>query len=262
MDAAVKQKLIELADKYEVPSFCDEDPSQFLRWYPLSKQTDVECASFIAAMLAFGSRKQFIPKIKFILTMADENAGSISSWILNDAPGFPSGEEKFYRFYSFNDLKVLFNEIKEILINGKNWDNRDSLFGTYFKQMYKRYKRDSSVVFCSELISLAFPNSKIVPKGKNSANKRVHMFLRWMVRENSSVDLGIWRWYPQKDLLIPLDTHVIQEAREFGLLNEKDLPCKKTAVKLTNLMKEIFPEDPSRIDFALFGFGVEKTKLT
>ena len=64
ISSELTQKLIFLADKYEKPSFADADPSQFLRWYPLNQKADVETASFIAAMLAFGNRSQFIPKIK------------------------------------------------------------------------------------------------------------------------------------------------------------------------------------------------------
>lgn len=259
MDAALKEKLIELADKFEIPSFCDEDPSQFLRWYPLSQQTDVECASFIAAMLAFGNRKQFIPKIEYILTLADTKSGSISKWLFDDAPGFPSGEKKFYRFYSFDDMRVLFEEMKDVM---KSVDNGDSLLGSYFQREYELLQNenngDSLSCFCSELISKTFRKSKIVPKGKNSANKRIHMFLRWMVRKNSNVDLGIWDWYPQQNLLIPLDTHVIQESIKLGLLTSKDSASRKTAIKLTTELEEVFPGDPSRGDFSLFGLGVEK----
>ena len=85
MNAALKIKLRNLADRYEVSSFCDEDPSQFLRWYqPAAGRgtiADVEAASFIAAMLAFGNRKQFIPKIRQILETSDRSLGSVSEWL-------------------------------------------------------------------------------------------------------------------------------------------------------------------------------------
>ena len=85
MKKELKEKLKLLADKYEVSSFCDEDPSQFLRWYnPACGRgtvADVEAASFIAAMLAFGNRKQFIPKIKEILQTSDRSLGSVSKWL-------------------------------------------------------------------------------------------------------------------------------------------------------------------------------------
>ena len=87
MNAELQKKLILLAEKYEVSSFCDSDPSQFLRWHSKLPATsystaDVEVASFIAAMLSFGSRKQFIPKIQNILQLANQKS-TISQWIKN-----------------------------------------------------------------------------------------------------------------------------------------------------------------------------------
>ena len=102
MTEEMAAKLRTLADKYEVTSFCDEDPSQFLRWYePATGRgtiADVEAASFIAAMLAFGNRKQFIPKIREILQTSDRSLGSLSKWLCAGAykKEFPSGEKKIY----------------------------------------------------------------------------------------------------------------------------------------------------------------------
>lgn len=254
--------LVALADKYEVPSFCDTDPCQFLRWYPVSQIADVECASFIAAMLAFGNRKQFIPKITQILTLADKTSTSITKWLLAGSPHFPRGVVKFYRFYSYDDMHCLFSELKGIL------ESSTSL-GAYMKGKAFPCLQPGSQSSATpssgdtpqrpdlaQLISDSFPESAIVPKGKTSANKRIHMFLRWMVRQNSPVDLGIWNWYPQSELLIPLDVHVMQEGIRLGLLPENSRASKKTAVMLTKKMEEIFPGDPARADFALFGVGV------
>ena len=112
----VKTKLIELANKYEISDFVNEDPSQFLRWY--SDVCDVEVASFIAAMLSFGNRKQFIPKIKSIFEKADK-AGGICAWIKQNKfyDDFCTGdfEKKFYRFYSYVDMICFFEEINNIL---------------------------------------------------------------------------------------------------------------------------------------------------
>ena len=84
------------------------------------------------------------------------------------------------------------------------------------------------------------------------------MFLRWMVRQNSPVDIGLWNWFDASNLLIPLDTHVLQESCRLGILDEKICASKKTAQKITDCLKEIWPEDPCRGDFALFGLGVDK----
>ena len=243
----LKSNLISLANKYEVASFCDEDPSQFLRWYK-KDTTNIELASFIAAMLAFGSRSQFIPKIKQILQTADESSGSISAWLKNGAykKDFPTGTKKFYRFYSYNDMHIFFDELANII---KNYNSLGNCF-------HEQWKKSAGDYHLADIISQSFPKSRLVPKGKNSANKRIHMFLRWMVRQNSLVDLGLWTWYSAKDLLIPLDVHVMQESQKLGLLPENATASRKTAITLTNLMNQIFPDDPARMDFALFGLGV------
>ena len=92
------------------------------------------------------------------------------------------------------------------------------------------------------------------------------MFLRWMVRQNSPVDVGLWRWYSPADLLIPLDTHVIRQSVELGLLSATSTKGKSPSVassaanarKLTEVLAQIWPEDPCKGDFALFGLGIDK----
>ncbi len=250
----LSKQLISLANKYEVASFCDEDPSQFLNWYKKGK-ADIEAASFIAAMLAFGNRKQFIPKIQFILQTADNSCGSISAWLRSGAykNDFLSCANKYYRFYSYNDMQTFFDELADILTSSKTMGD---FFEKKWKEACNKLEDQAAEPHLAEIISQSFPNSNIVPKGKSSANKRIHMFLRWMVRQNSPVDLGLWKWYGQDKLLIPLDVHVMQEAQKLGLLSEKATASRKTAIELTKQMEEVFPGDPSRGDYALFGLGV------
>lgn len=248
MTEELKQKLIMLANKYETTEFLENDPSKFLRWYSVDKgdsPADIECAAFIAAMLSFGRREQFIPKIEYILELADSTSGSIYNWLIDGAPNFPFGKEKFYRFYSFDDLRVLFDEI---IYKG---DSPICIFKT-IKQFYIK----NPTIDIGDIIISCFKNAKIVPKGQNSSKKRIYMFARWMVRQNSPVDLGIWDWYPSEKLIIPLDVHVLQESINLGLLDESSKATKKTAIKLTNELKKVFPNDPCKCDFALFGLGI------
>ena len=135
MTNELKNKLRELADKYEVSSFTESDPSQFLRWYEpetgRGTVADVEATSFIAAMLAFGNRKQFIPKIQSVLETADRSLGSISEWLKAGAfkKDFPKGAAKFYRFYSYDDMQIFFGEFAEILKHSAN-------LGDFFETQY------------------------------------------------------------------------------------------------------------------------------
>ena len=96
----------------------------------------------------------------------------------------------------------------------------------------------------------------IVPKNTNSCCKRVCMFLRWMVRKGSPVDIGIWsELIDRRTLIMPLDTHVIQQAMQLGLLKSKSATMV-AARRLTEELATFFPEDPLKADFALFGYGV------
>ena len=98
----------------------------------------------------------------------------------------------------------------------------------------------------------------IVPKNASSSCKRVCMFLRWMVRTDSPVDLGIWSDLIRlRSLIMPLDTHVIQQSLQLGLITSKTTSMS-VARKLTDKLLEIFPDDPLKADFALFGYGVNQ----
>ena len=98
--------------------------------------------------------------------------------------------------------------------------------------------------------------SVIIPKDTKSACKRVCMFLRWMVRTDSPVDLGLWSdFIDRRTLIIPLDTHVLQQSMKLGLTTSKQTSMS-AARKLTKALAAIFPDDPLKGDFALFGHGV------
>lgn len=83
----------------------------------------------------------------------------------------------------------------------------------------------------------------LVPSPYTSACKRPCMFLRWMVRDNSPVDLGLWSTFIDKaNLYIPLDTHVLQSAAKLKIMNGKPAGWK-AVTSLTRHMAEAFPRD-------------------
>ena len=59
---------------------------------------------------------------------------------------------------------------------------------------------------------------------------------------------------------MPLDIHVMQTAIRFKLLPSTARPDLKTAIRLTEIMKTVFPDDPLKGDFALFGYGVDSVE--
>ena len=81
--------------------------------------------------------------------------------------------------------------------------------------------------------------------------------LPWMFRDDGKVDFGLWTNSDKRDLILPLDVHVYTQATELGLTKrrQKDIV---TAKEITDTFREIWPDDPCRGDFALFGYGVTR----
>src|SRR5699024_6883919 len=91
---------------------------------------------------------------------------------------------------------------------------------------------------------------------KNSAAKRITMFLRWMVRRDpNGIDLGLWKGIEPSALSCPLDVHSGNIARKLGLLKRKQNDAKAVR-ELDAALRRMDPDDPVKYDFALFGLGV------
>lgn len=246
ISAELKEKIVFLAQKYETKDFLEKDPSKFMHRYKSVR--DKETVAFIAANMAFGQRAQILSHIEQILAQTD----CPSQWVQKEGyrDFFTQGNKSFYRMYTHNDFILFFDTLKSML------DNSDTI-GNYICNHY-------SGGFLHEKICSLFPeNCALIPHSKTTAAKKVNMLLRWMVRDNSPVDLGLWSsWYKKENLLVPLDTHVMQEATKMGILKPSSSgkpksATIKTAIELTNAMKEVFPTDPVKSDFALFGLGVD-----
>jgi uncharacterized protein (TIGR02757 family) len=91
----------------------------------------------------------------------------------------------------------------------------------------------------------------------SSPCKRLFLSLRWLVRREGPVDMGLWKSVSPASLYIPLDLHVGRVSRRLGLLDPaRKANDRKAAVALTERLREFCPEDPARYDLALFGWGL------
>nr|WP_287494542.1 DUF2400 family protein [Candidatus Brachybacter algidus] len=91
---------------------------------------------------------------------------------------------------------------------------------------------------------------------RNTACKRLNMFLRWMVRsDEQQVDFGLWKQISMADLMIPLDVHVGRVARQLGLLTRQQDDWK-SVVELTENLGLLDKDDPVRYDYTLFSIRV------
>lgn len=208
-----------------------------------------ELMAFIASALSYGSRKQFLPKIQYML---DESNGNIKQWLCSGdyAKSIPEKEECYYRLYSFSMMNHFLRALKDMV------DQYGSM-GNFVASQNSSCALDIIKAFTKWFVSHG--SNGIIPKDATSSCKRVCMFLRWMVRDNSPVDLGLWsKMIDQRTLIIPMDTHVVQEANNLGLIKSRSTSMS-SARKLTDKLLEVFPDDPLKGDFALFGLGVDES---
>lgn len=241
MKRITKTELDFLAEKYETEEFIHDDPIRVPRRFfdcsPASGTEwfrNVEIAAVIASWMAYGSRKVFMKKTDEIFEVIGD---SPSRFITDNTDGFSvfRNGSPLYRLYRCSDLADLCARLKDIYSeNGSIYD---------FIQ-----KSDKSPL--DTLIGM-FMGVKGFPKGKDSACKRLCMLLRWMTRDGSPVDMGMWR-LDKSSLVIPLDVHVLRMASRLGITDRRSYSMS-TAIAITETLKEFDMTDPVRYDFALYG---------
>lgn len=239
MKEEVRQILVEAADRCECAAFIEGDPVQFPHRY--TDRRDIEVSAFIAAWMAYGSRKVFLGVLDRLHSMMDAAGGSYryvttGAWRNQDAVGC------LYRFYKWEDFSMLCARMADVY---SRMESLEDLF------IPGEPLEKGVLNLCREFEGV---NGIPVP-GSSSANKRLYMFLRWMVRKGSTVDFGIWTRVTSAQLLVPVDTHVYATAKALGLTSRSSADLK-TSIEITAQMTEIWPDDPARGDFALYGSQV------
>ena len=248
----VSSLLTNLTAQYETPLFLLDDPSMFM--HKVEGELNAEAMAFVASCLSYGSRKQFMPKVDLLLHLSDLEpyrwimSGSFESDIPDEA------KRCFYRLHTFHHLHQLLSAYKDLI----------SIYGSIKGFIIKELpNRPIAAIEAIEAITEYFSKwdtGGLVPRNSRSCCKRLCMFLRWMVRDSSPIDLGLWHdIIDRRSLIMPLDTHVVSQAKRLGLL-EGNSSSMSAALRLTESMRTIFPDDPLKGDFALFGYGVNDKK--
>lgn len=257
MQTITKNKLENLQKQHETKSFIEKDPIQFPHRFLRSGNDkniypDMEIAAFISACIAFGSRKAFIEKLNTLFEIMDNQP---LHFVLNFNPEKLKGFK--YRVFKDTDFIEVFNVLNKLYKN-KNDGGLKKLFEY-------GYSKDKTILtMLTVVVDYFYSNTKkppgrgfcnMIPNPRNKgAMKKMNLFLRWMVRKGP-VDLGIWDFIPQSELLIPLDLHVSRLSREMGLLTRK-IDDFQAVLELTENLKKFDPKDPAKFDFAIFGLGV------
>ena len=240
-----------LADRYETAEFIADDPVGAA--HNTKDKRNTEITAFVSQWLAYGKREMFL---KVMARISQDMGINPHQYIGNrDFERFKGDNTCLYRFYTNHDYYCICERLHNVYFNeGKGVMSMEDVLKKHLKT-----KGQTDCISVIRQIEELFKGVKGIPKDTASACKRLCMFLRWMVRKNSPVDYGLWDIVQAKDLIIPLDTHVFKQSRKLGLTLRNDTSMK-TALEITNNLKHIFPSDPVRADFALFGLGIDEVK--
>ena len=88
-----------------------------------------------------------------------------------------------------------------------------------------------------------------------SACKRLCMFLRWLVRPDDGIDLGLWHGISAAKLIIPVDTHIQRISGYLGFTRRKSADWRM-AREITVALRRFDPVDPVKYDFSLAHLGI------
>jgi len=254
IDSHLVETLWDAANFYNEPSFIENDP--ILIPHLFTNERDIELAGFFTAIIAWGQRKSIISNAKELLKRMDD---SPYDFIVNSSEDEKQSLKGFVH-RTFNDIDLIFlvNRLSVLL---KEYSSLERIF---FND--PSFSVESALIHFRNTIFLSDSESKrtekhIATPEKNSACKRLNMYLRWMVRPNDGVDFGIWKSVNPSILKMPLDTHVIRVVHELGIMTQLKGDWKG-CIGLTQIFSEIHPSDPVFFDFALFGMGVNNRNMS
>jgi len=227
MTQEVRNQLIDWAEKYNDPVYFQTDPIAFPREFAQrgASLQDIEVAAVFAAHFAWGRRAMIVRDCERLFEHMEWKP---AEYVMTG--DWRDDDKSIHRTIKWSDVAAICARLRDFYTHS---GSLESLNTEQIRELIFGQKKD--------------------PK---APNKKINMMRRWMVRNDGKVDLGLWKNSSPAGLIIPLDVHVYTQASALGLTSrhQKDI---NTAVEITNAFKEIFPDDPAKGDFALFGYGID-----
>lgn len=233
--------------QYNSITFIDSDPIQLPHLF--SKKEDIEIIAFLISTIAWGNRKIIIQNGHQLLNIMGYQP---LEYILNYQPTSTKDLKFVHRTFNSIDLDFFIRGLQNIYKKNLRLEH-----------MFQKHEQIDGVKgriinFRTNFFQTAhsFRSEKHISNPlKNSAAKRINMFLRWMCRkDNCGVDFGIWDSIPMNELMIPLDVHTGNISRKLELLKRTQNDWKSLE-EIMIILRKMDPSDPAKYDFALFGLG-------
>lgn len=251
IDIEVAELLLSEAERINTPAFIADDPVQFPRRF--SDMRDIEIAALLTSVISWGKRQMILRDAGRMLSMMENQP-----FLFVAERGYEAmdGTVNVHRTFFVEHMQWLLRALYEIYQRHGTLEAFAKATGAS-GSMSPAWALAEGINKVAASVNEGRYCPRCLPSNlATSALKRLNMALRWLVRDDGIVDIGIWDSIPKSRLFIPLDVHVGNTARRLGLLERKANDRKSVEI-LTSAMREIDPEDPARLDFALFGIGIE-----
>ncbi|MFD1550990.1 TIGR02757 family protein [Putridiphycobacter roseus] len=239
--------LDEKVEKYNQQHyFLKDDPIGIPHLF--TAKEDIEIIGFIVATIAWGKRPMIIKNSNRILEIMGNQP---LQYILHASEEDLNDFEFVHRTFNKTDLQYFVLSLRNLYAKQRSIE---SVFAEHQGNMAEKIHHFRKVFF--SLPHESRTTKHVSDPLKNSAAKRLNMYLRWMVRKDQKgVDFGLWKGISPAELYCPLDVHTGNVARKLGLIERKANDWKALEELMTHLRK-FDPIDPVKYDFALFGLGV------
>ncbi len=235
--------------QYNNPKFIETDPIQIP--HKFTKKEDIEISGFLTATIAWGNRKSIINNANRLVNLLD--SAPYDFVINHEKTDLDKLTSFVHRTFNGDDCIQFIKSLQHIY---KNHNGLEAVFSKHKEKASLQLSISKFKTVFFEIEHLQRTQKHISDPLKNSAAKRINMFLRWMVRrDNTGVDFGIWNQISPSILSCPLDVHSGNVARKLELLLRKQNDAK-ALLELDIALRNLDPLDPVKYDFALFGLGV------
>jgi uncharacterized protein (TIGR02757 family) len=241
--------------------FLATDPLALVRNY--DDPPDREVAGLVASCLAYGS----VPGIQRSVREALSPLGGSPAAALESL----SGRDLLLRYRGFRHRFTAGRDLAALLWTAREMQRSHGSIGAFFGEGHRSGRvtvREALISFVRRALDRDLapfyrrgPGAGegirfLLPSPEDgSACKRLNLYLRWMVRRDDGLDLGIWRNIHPRQLVIPVDTHVARIATYIGLTRRRS-PDWEMAEEITGSLRALDPRDPVRYDFALSRLGI------
>ncbi len=242
----IQERCEALYDRYNRPEYIDPDPLAIVRRFEELQEREI--VALLASSLALGRVDLILRAVEEVLQRLPSPLTRLAELseeeITRRSRGF------VYRFFRESHLASFLTALSRVL----------RLHGSLERALVRAKGEGSLQEGLQGLVETLFaaspePTSILLSNPKaGSASKRLHLFLRWMVRSDA-VDPGGWSAFSPAELLVPVDTHMLRIARALGITERKQADLR-TSQEITAFFRTIAPEDPARYDFVLTRFGI------